>query len=231
MQSTGDQTQRVMAQLVALIEQRQYRPGERLPSERELAEWCEVGRGVVREVLSILENLRYIERRPQSGVFLGKDATAVSLETLVISAGMGLPLSPEVLGESLEVRRLLEINAIVMACARRTDADLQYLESLNDQWEARLKSGDSVADLDEKFHIGLFHATQNLIFVRLVTPFFIMSKQRRVAFFVDEGVARESLRQHRALADALRRRDSVAAVDLIQSHIGRVEQSFGVSSG
>jgi GntR family transcriptional repressor for pyruvate dehydrogenase complex len=229
MQPNEDLTQRVMAQLVALIEQRKYRPGERLPSERELAEWCEVGRGVVREVLSILENLRYIERRPQSGVYLGKDASAVSLETLVLASGMGLALSPQVLAQSLEVRRMLEINAVTLACQRRTDENLAELEALIEEWDRRLEADEPLAELDKQFHLCLFKATQNEIFVRMVTPFFIMSQARRNAFFVDEQVARESNLQHRKLVDALRARDTTAAVALIGAHIGRVERSFGIS--
>jgi GntR family transcriptional repressor for pyruvate dehydrogenase complex len=228
MQPNEDLTQRVMAQLVALIEQRNYRPGERLPSERELAEWCEVGRGVVREVLSILENLRYIERRPQSGVYLGKDASAVSLETLVLASGMGLALSPKVLAQSLEVRRILEINAVTLACQRRTEEDLAEIEGLMAEWDRRLQSGEPLAELDKQFHLCLFKASQNEIFVRMVTPFFIMSQSRRNAFFVDRQVAKESNHQHRQLVEALRARDSATAVALISSHIGRVERSFGI---
>ena len=62
----------VIAQIFALVDKRNYEPGDRLPSERELAERFAVGRGAIREALSTLETVRYLERRPHSGIFLTK---------------------------------------------------------------------------------------------------------------------------------------------------------------
>lgn len=224
----SDQAQRVLVRVVSLIEQRRYEPGERLPSEREFAERLEVGRGVVREAFSSLESLRYIERRPNSGVFLGRDAGAVSLEALVLTTGVGLPLSREVLEQSLEVRRIIESHAVRLACERRTDDDLVALEKIVQEWDDSLREGRPVADLDMAFHMGIFRAAKNQIFERLVTPFYIMSAQRRDVFLATTDIAVESNAQHKRLLAAVRAQDVEEASRLMANHIGRVESSFGV---
>ena len=63
-----DQSSRVVAEILTLIEQRRYLPGERLPSERDLAERFAVGRATIREAVTTLESMRYLERRPGSGI-------------------------------------------------------------------------------------------------------------------------------------------------------------------
>src|SRR3546814_13568749 len=62
----SDLTEQILADIIKLIEKRQYEPGESLQSERELAERINTGRGVIRAALTILENLRYREKRQKS---------------------------------------------------------------------------------------------------------------------------------------------------------------------
>src|SRR3546814_5778611 len=78
----SDLTEQILADIIKLIEKRQYEPGERLPSERELAERFKTGRGVIREALTILENLRYLEKRPNSRIYMSSRPGRISLEAL-----------------------------------------------------------------------------------------------------------------------------------------------------
>src|SRR5690606_36286479 len=113
-------SKRILAQIVTLIEERNYLPGERLPSERELSERFGVGRGVIREVLSILENLRYLQRRPNSGIYLTPTPERISLEALSLFSLLGIGLSADKVSQAIEVRRLIEVQAVGLACQRRT---------------------------------------------------------------------------------------------------------------
>ncbi len=66
--------------LLPYLRDRGYQPGERLPSERDLAQRFAVSRGQIREALAVLEATRLVERRPQSGVYLrehGREASHV----------------------------------------------------------------------------------------------------------------------------------------------------------
>lgn len=227
--SDGDRPEqgpRVVAEIVTLVEQRQYLPGERLPSERDLAERFSVGRATVREAVTTLESMRYLERRRGSGIFRARQPDSASVEALVLFSDLGLPLDPKTNADVVEVRRIIEVQAIGLACERRQAVDLDRLEATL----ARYHDGDSFADdapeYDQDFHLAIFRATQNDVLVRLVTPFYIMAKTRRVVFFKDCERRRVSHAQHLGMLKSIRGRDKDKAMAQMTAHIGRVEKYF-----
>ncbi len=221
-----NQVFRVVNDLVSFVRYRRFEPGEKLPSERDLTARFSVGRGVVREALALLEATRFLERRRNSGIYLSSAADTVSLESLVLYESVGIPLEREVLLQSVEVRRILEVQAVAMACARRTDADLLALDDILARSAAALAADRSIADLDYEFHMALFRSTQNAVFVRMVTPFYLMSRVRRDAFFAHKRHAVESHRQHGELVKAVRDRNTAHAAELMEGHIGRIEKHY-----
>lgn len=222
-------TTRTMTALIRLIEQRDYAPGERLPSERELAERFCVGRGVVREVLSVLEGLRYLERRPNSGIYLNVAPERISLETLTLFSGLELTLSTQRLSEAMEVRRIIEVQAVLLAAQRRTDQDLASIGAIVQRFDEAIdNSTESVASLDYEFHMAMFRATHNLVLMQLVSPFYIMSESRRLLFFKDKERCRASNAQHKLIFSALVEQDVRRAQEVMAEHIGRVERYYGL---
>lgn len=223
-------TRRTMAALITLIEQRKYAPGERLPSERELAERFQVGRGLVREVLSVLQGLRYLERRPNSGIYLNVAPERISLETLTLFSELNLTLSDQRLAEAIEVRRLIEVQAVMLAAQRRTQEDLLSIEQIVRHFDEAIEAGEteSVATLDYEFHMAIFRATHNLVLMQLVNPFYIMSENRRLVFFNDKERSRASNEQHKQILAALLDGDAVRAEEVMNEHIGRVERHYGL---
>lgn len=222
--SSAAQSNTILADIIALIEERNYLPGERLPSERELAERFGVGRGVIREALSILENLRYIQRKPNSGIYLNPYPEHASLETLSLFAGLGIDLAIEKLDQALEVRRILEIQAVGLACERRSDEDMANIDGIVQKFEESIGvSKAATATLDYEFHMAIFRATHNLVLMQVVSPFYVMSAHRRDRFFSDVERSRISNSHHRRIAECIRRRDVSGAQLIMAEHIGRVE--------
>jgi DNA-binding FadR family transcriptional regulator len=84
--------------------------------------------------------------------------------------------------------------------------------------------GPAYADHDYAFHMSIFHATHNNVLVRVVTPFYIMSRARRSAFFSEDAKSRISQEHHRSMAKAIAERDTDRASAVMSSHIGRVEE-------
>lgn len=226
MQDAETQVLKTVNGLMAFIEKRGYEPGERLPSERDLTTRFSVGRGVLREALTLLEASRYIERRRNSGIYLTGGADQVSLEALVLNSRLDKPLDSRTIRDCMEVRRILEVQAIALACTRRTDADLEGLHRILDETEAALVTGVYVAELDYDFHMAVFRAAQNDIFTRVVTPFYLMSRRRREEFFKDPANGVTSQAQHIAIVEAIEARDVATATDLMGRHIGRVEDHY-----
>ncbi|MFA7669754.1 MAG: FadR/GntR family transcriptional regulator [Burkholderiaceae bacterium] len=214
----------ILADIIALIEERNYLPGERLPSERELAERFGVGRGVIREALSVLENLRYLQRKPNSGIYLNPHPERISPEALSLFAGLGLDLAVDKLAQVLEVRRILEIQAVGLACTRRTDEDLAALQDIVDRFDAALLVPHAeIAVFDYEFHMAIFRATHNVVLMQVVNPFYVMSAHRRQRFFSDTERSRVSNQQHRKILECIRAQDTAGAQRLMADHIGRVE--------
>ena len=145
----------------------------------------------------------------------------------MLYADLGLPLDPRVNSECVEVRRIIEVQAIRLACERRTEDDLAHLHANTKEFLKACATPTIASDLDYRFHIGIFRATQNDILLRLVTPFYIISRTRRERFFDDPARCKISHKQHLQMLDAITRRAAGQAEKLMASHIGRVEQYFG----
>jgi GntR family transcriptional repressor for pyruvate dehydrogenase complex len=226
-----DAGQEIMAGLLHFIRERRFEPGERLPSERELAERFEVSRNTIRELLSTLEWFRMVERRPSSGVYLREEATDPSLEALVMTSGLGIDLNEQEVLQSMETRYLLELQAVRLCCQRRTDADVAAMKDILDKTAAQIDSGQNIAEFDTAFHLAIVAGTQNAVLVRVVKPFYLLSGRQRSHYFIDVARARKSLADHRKLFNAIANRDEDAALGVLVEHLGVVENYWRKALG
>lgn len=215
-----------MGDVLRFLRMRRYEPGERLPSERELADRFGVSRNTIREVLSTLEWFRMVERRPSSGVFLSREATDPSLEALVMASGLDIDLDEREVMQSMETRYLLEMQAIRLCCERRTDQDLERMKHILEATASCIREGGNVADLDCAFHLAIVMGTGNDVLVRVVKPFYLLSGKRRTIYFTDARRAKRSLSDHRKLVEAIEAKDSQAAAQVLGSHLGNVERHW-----
>jgi GntR family transcriptional repressor for pyruvate dehydrogenase complex len=222
----SDEQERVPGAVLSLIEHRRYEPGDRLPSECELAERFSVGRRALREALAKLENMRLIERRKNSGVFLTRSPHMTSLETLVLYSDLGLPQDKRVNAECVKVRRIIEVQAIRLACERRSEEDITKLKQTNSAFSETSAGPLITSALDYEFHIDIFRATRNAVLLRLVTPFYMISRTRRELFSAEPARCRASHKQHVGMVRAIQERDADRAEALMVKHIGRVERYF-----
>jgi DNA-binding FadR family transcriptional regulator len=121
----------VIAGIIDYLKDRRLKPGDRLPSERDLAERLGAGRNAVREALATLVTLRMVESRPNSGIYLRHVEREGSFEALVMLADMGATPTPTEVAETMEVRAHLEALSARLACERRTEKDLEGVVSEN----------------------------------------------------------------------------------------------------
>lgn len=210
-----------MQSILEVVRQRHLQPGDRLPSERDLAERLGMGRNAVREGIAALTTLRVLEARPNSGLYLRRVSTDSSFETLVALAEQGGTPSPEEIGESTEVRQALELLAAQLACARRTEDDLAAMEDILRRTDRVLDDGGNIGALDTEFHIALVAATHNSVLVRVLNAFYCLSASRRRAWFENHRQGRSSARDHRRIAKAVASRDVEEARRLIRQHMSR----------
>jgi DNA-binding FadR family transcriptional regulator len=217
---SGDRNS-LVGRLIPFLLLRRYEPGERVPSERELAERFKVSRGQIREALSYLEALRVIERRAKSGVYMA--AQDSSVEALALFAQLGIPLTAADVQQSVEMRRIHEIAAIRLACERRSDENLSRLREILVAEAAHIAAGQSMAEDDRQFHSEVIRATQNNVFARIVNIFYIMTSAQRSLYFRDAVRSRQSHDEHLRMFAAIERQEADLAADLMTAHLKGVD--------
>jgi DNA-binding FadR family transcriptional regulator len=211
----------VIAGIIDYLKERRLQPGDRLPSERDLAERLGAGRNAVREALATLVTLRMVESRPNSGIYLRHMERDSSFEAMVMMADMGETPSPTEVSETMEVRAHLEALSAVLACERRTDEDLFRLEEVLRRTDAVLTESGNIAKVDTEFHIALVDAAHNSVLVRVLNAFYRFTARRRELLFADHAQGLASAREHRRLVEYIRKRDAEKAQALILRHMNR----------
>ncbi|CAN5390066.1 FadR/GntR family transcriptional regulator [soil metagenome] len=209
----------LVSELALFLLQRNYEPGERVPSERELAERFKAGRGHIREALAYLEALRIIDRRAKSGIYMSSDAA--SIEALALFARIGAPLKLDEVRQSNEMRRIHEITAVRLACERATLENFDRIREILAASVRRMEAGEPIDLEDRDFHLEIVNATQNNVFYRIVRIFYLMTAERRRLYFQRPETCRESHESHVRIFEAIAKRDAMLAMDLIDTHLKR----------
>jgi GntR family transcriptional regulator, transcriptional repressor for pyruvate dehydrogenase complex len=202
------------------ISERQLKPGDRLPSEPELAAHFGVARTVIREALSKLKTLGIIE------VFQGKGAFVASLPVELLFMRVRR-LGANYLNENhlWEVRELLELRAIELASDLRTRDDLIALE-------AALQDPEATATVEnERFHHALAHASQNPLLEQLIAELVKLGTPFLVQWHADDKSRASKMHaDHKAMLEAVQARDGAKARMLMQTHLRNAVAHDAVSN-
>ena len=211
----------LLADLAAYLFSHSNAESGRTPSERELADHFGVSRGQVREALAILEAMRIVERRAKSGIYL--TTREASVEALALFAKAGVPLDPIQIYETVELRKIHEIKAAELACTRATEENFERLREILRESEEQLARGEGLARQDRDFHLEIVRATQNSVFHKVCSVYYLLGEHRLPIYFSDSERGRRSHAEHLQIFDALQRRDGNLAQALMSAHLQGAE--------
>lgn len=219
----------IVEQVRDLLSEGGLKPGDKLLSERELAERLQVSRASVREALRSLEMMGYIEIRTGEGTFVRE----ASIEDFVKPLAMVLGLEKRAFFHVYEVRRILETAAAALAANRATDDDLQSMEEALEMMENNLATAADPAD--SAFHYAVAEATHNPVLIKLMNTISDSVHQsvhmaRSKLFENTENVAK-LLEQHRAVLDAIRAKDPQLARQQMSTHLAFAEDEMSKEIG
>lgn len=214
------------SKLLELIRERGFKPGDKLPSERDLAGLFGMSRSAVREALIRLDTLRIVEARPKSGVYLQPYGAERSIEAMVLFAETNTPLSAAEVAQSVELRSVLESEAMRLACLRRTQADLDALQQILRDSAAAIERGETLAELDPQFHKAIVAATKNDVLLRFINVFYRMSRRRREIYFNEPLQSKRSHAQHLQLYRAIEAQDAELGQQILRRHLKGVDAYF-----
>ena len=188
-------------------------PGTRLPSERELADMLNISRSTLRQALTTLvQSGHLVALRGRSG------GTFVVEKPPLGQESDAFPLRDEARAV-LDYRVVVETGAIVLACERAADADLDLLDALTEHMGASAATSFEIyRRADVRFHIGLAEACNSPRVVAAMTEV-----QGRMSDLIQrvahpDEVLTHSNAQHKRLVKLLRRRDTGRAVRLMREH-------------
>jgi GntR family transcriptional regulator, transcriptional repressor for pyruvate dehydrogenase complex len=194
---------------------RDLAPGTRLPPERELTKQLGVGRSTVREALNGLAMIGVVEIRHGQGVFV----TEPSRITAGLDDRRSLP-PKAITDELLEARRIVEVELARLAAERRTDEDLEKMQSLLDAHRADLEAMRGPVMEASQFHLLVVDAARNQLLAEIVRPFFRLMLERGPQLYqTEDGYAQWELEQHSGIADAIRSGDGALARTRMMEHV------------
>ncbi|MBB3932119.1 DNA-binding FadR family transcriptional regulator [Kaistia hirudinis] len=225
---SSDRARSVMNALADFIARSGLKPGDRLPTERELMTALAVGRSTVREVIRQFQALGVMESRKGSGTYLLR---GISADTIHMPLSVDATHLRDVLLSTLDVRRGLEVEASALAARRRTEADLKLIEARLDTMESVHHEKGAAGREDLAFHLAIYDATHNPLFPQLL-------EQMREAFerfwatpFDRPDFARRSFPFHRTLFDAIAAQDEARARAETLAILEIVEEDIREMSG
>jgi GntR family transcriptional repressor for pyruvate dehydrogenase complex len=214
--ATARRVDGVAERLRLLILTGAYRPGSRLPNERELADALCVNRGSVREALKRLEFLELIEVRHGQGSFVREVSASSALQLVEALLRDRRTITADLLRQILEFRRHITIHVVELAACNRTPELLERARLVLDRESEGGRDPRQALRLDVEMNALLGEATGNLMYQFLSNLFTKLIQRLGPLYYNERRDHARSLRTHRALLAALEAGDPVEARRILE---------------
>lgn len=221
-------SQTVVRQIEQLILRGILRPGERLPSERDLAEKLDVSRPSLREAIADLSERGLLVSRAGSGVFVAEVLGSAFSPSLI----QLFATHDEAVFDYIAFRRDMEGLAAERAARLGSETDLRVIDTIFRKMEAAHQKRDPTdeAQLDAEFHMAIIEASHNVIMLHMLRSMFDLLRQgvfyNRQVMFRNRMTRDQLLDQHRAMNESLQARDPAAARAAVEAHLAFIEQAY-----
>ncbi|MES3636595.1 FadR/GntR family transcriptional regulator [Mycobacterium intracellulare] len=222
--STNRVSAMIVEQIRTLIRDGTLKPGDRLPSERELGERFGVSRVVLREAMRVLEGNGLITIRvgARGGAFVTAPTSTHIGEGIADLLTLSGGITP---ADVTEARRILEVGYVPLVCERADETDIAELLAICDRADAALAEGNYPVSLSAEFHVRVAQATHNGAIEMLTRSFqgpIVMSLQQ--AQDHDPRVGVTGAAEHREFVGAVTKRDVTTAQAVMRKHLARTAQ-------
>ena len=222
-------SEEIVGQIKELIASGTLSPGEKIPSERELASLLGVSRPSVREAIMVLEALGFLESRQGGGTFVRS----------IADTSLGDPLialiesrDPRALLALTEIRIGLESWSAYLAAKRATPDDVARLRKLYSVMEKQADNGGWDPEIDIQFHLTITAATHNTLQIHILDTIQNLYKTTIMValgeFYRKEGYIQPLLEFHRNILDAIEGHDPERAQQAMMRHLTFVEEKLAL---
>jgi GntR family transcriptional repressor for pyruvate dehydrogenase complex len=203
----------VMQAILQAVDTGRIKLNENLLPERELSAALGVGRGSLRECLAILEFLGVIESRGNRKVIVKTSSYIQNIIALIqLSEKSNTTL------DVIEFRKANECGIVELACQHATEEDIEKIRDCIKQMEQDTNS----VEADTGFHLALALASHSAIFATTLRLINSMIIDFRIRFFAKPDYHQITLTEHRAIFEAVLRRDKTAAKQAMKKHLENI---------
>ncbi len=203
-----------------------YKPGDRLPSLREFSELLGVGQSTMREAISALKTMGLVTIRQGEGTFVTRfdpDEVLSGFEPIQ-------PVTEQDIMSLLEVRKIIETGIVQLAAERRSDEDLQRIETALKEMEIAVANGELGEKSDWQFHYEIAKASHNPILESIMQSISeTMSKTLKASrekMFQAKGNAERLLAEHKDIYKAIANKNTKKAEESMLFHLLGVEKEM-----
>jgi len=216
--------EKIALHIESLVSSGKLQPGDRLPSERELAEGLGVGRGVVREAVKLLAERGLVIILPGRGTFVSESDPKLQSEQL----GRLFRRGGHSYSDLHEVRQILEVEIAGLAAQKATPADLEKMRQVIEKMDATVSPFTQVEFIkaDTAFHAALAEATHNSVFPLLMDVLMGLLEEPRFMMSQMPGVPVRSQAHHRLIFESVQRGDADAARQAMWQHTQQVAEDI-----
>lgn len=199
----------------------QLQPGDKLPSERELACRFQVSRPTVREAMRALSVLGVIEIRHGGGAYVG----TLNAEDLLGPLNFFLSLSNVTVEKLYAARKLIEGEICALAATRATEEQFARIEKLIGEQKRVSEYAEEYLRLDSLFHQSLGEISENPFLARASQSLNVLGIEFRRKAANTKDTPTRSIADHCSILEALRARNPEAARQAMTMHMDQVMAS------
>jgi GntR family transcriptional repressor for pyruvate dehydrogenase complex len=216
--------EKIALHIESLVSAGKLQPGNRLPSERELAEGLGVGRGVVREAVKLLAERGLVTVSPGRGTFVSGLDPKLHSEQL----GRLFRRGDYSYGDLHRVRQILEVEIAGLAAQKATPTDLEKMRQAIAEMDATVSpfSQAEFIKADTAFHAALAEATHNSVFPLLMDMLMDLLEEPRFLMSQTPGVPARSQVHHKQIFESVQRGDAATARQAMWQHTQQVAEDM-----
>ncbi len=221
----------IAKQIMESIEKGELMPGDKLPSERELASQFGVSRTSLREALRALELTGVLKSKVGEGTFVSKsfptNVYASLSETLKL-------IEQASTYELVEARKIIECNNAYLAAKRATEDDIKKLEDVINMMNYEIKQGEDGLNKDKEFHMAIAEATHNKVLIQIMARIASLMSERVWKFVRDKilihpGKSEEYFKDHNEIFLAIKNKEPRKAHNLMKKHLSKVAKDVDIN--
>ncbi|AYE34024.1 FadR/GntR family transcriptional regulator [Clostridium septicum] len=215
--------EQIVDQIKAMVEDGTLKKGDKLPTERVMAEDLGVSRASVREALRALEVVGLIESRQGAGNYIKENFGGLLSEPLAIMFMLqeSNPL------DIYELREVIELETVILATRKRSDEHLEKIKNILDELKENVDEDNNVV-LDKEFHYTIAAASGNKLIIdvlevlsQLIDKFIKVSRKNILS---DAENKWDLLSLHEKLYEAIRDRNEVSAHAIMKDHFELIKR-------